>query len=793
MFLRSNWWPVSATRAAFAIALVGVELGAQVSPAHDRQLLAPNPGPAYTRPDSATIDGCASLYGSMVAVDTIELLVKGDSNCAAIDLELVGPARRRIAEFIGSPESAAVDIEIRAINRTAKALRLPLYLYPNGELFATLEGQAIPYPFQQRLVRFDDRYPQSPKYFSVEPYPAVYTPQPHVLRLMAVSPGLDATDSLVRGGASGDVVLKLVVSAAAESFRLPLVVRAYAAGRVLPAQPPDNLPSEALAGLAVAVSDSVPGEYYRDLIRIRFRAEADWAARQRVADQLQGALLGGLADRHGKVDYIFQVPGSPNRPGFFSVPSRLNHAALEVIEGKGVVLRRLDSLPPGFTAPMVVVDTTTEVRRRGVAVFFANGVDSTQVVETLVRVGVRNLWTDRRLRDHVVVGEDTTSAGIIRLSWKLTFLNSVSDAFALVRMPGPEVSDPDDLAPFGGRTPKDSGQSAADSSVIRLLEALRLPSVHGVRDLLFLPSEDLLFFLVVYGHPMEVLPGVVGVRHAGRSYFLGPSRNGVIDQADSLTADVTTLERIDARRLSSRRLLDTLEGATERNRIGDWLLEYYLLPLFLSDSGTTVLAAHLCLERILAQKSGCSPEQAAGVMLRAHDLEDLVRLTMSSSGTRINCCQVIPYIPAMRRMADDAIQNAHASRATLYALAALASGERDSAMARRIVSHPRARRDVGILAVLAPYYPWALQQLLELMPSDASVRGLVRGLYTDDAWRTNYPEVAGLLTHPKWGRNRRLLQALANGPMAAFPAVRAEAGRRLPLGELRFWGFLWVN
>ena len=313
-----------------------------------------------------------------------------------------------------------------------------------------------------------------------------------------------------------------------------------------------------------------------------------------------------------------------------------------------------------------------------------------------------------------------------------------------------------------------------------------MPSVHAVRDVVFLRSQRLLFFTVVYGQAMDVYPSIVGVRHGRRIGLLLRAAERPGQVADTTrTWPRFTLHRDDMV-LSDSAVLDTLDALEP----GRTLYGYVVLPLLVDDSLVPPAVLHRCVWRVYRNEVGCSGSRVALAATRIKDLVTLTQLSFLSGKWGGEGEAIQPAREGLRRFAPAILADRHPPRATLFALAqAVAPGPRDSAFVERLIAHPAVQRDAGVLALLADDRPRVLRQLLTFLPGGTEVHTVISSLFLPPRG-ADRDGVAALLADPLLGADRRILATIANAPLWAFPAASAEAGRRLTGGEFRRGAYL---
>ncbi len=733
---------------------------------------------------TVSVDGCATLYGRRVALDTVEIEVRVEPACGPLGLELATPARVSLPRLRAGDTGDYASIGLRAVNRSSEALRAPFYLYASDDLQGTIRGRPV---FAWRMRAFASLHTTSQHLWNRDrgDLPPVATPNNQRLSLLpAASPAASEVESVTPGRASGADTLTFWVAADVETWSQPLTVRALRAAPQIPHQPPATFPDRLVAPGQLIAADSVPGRFARDLIRVRFGPKVPYAVRQRFVDRTEGRVVGGVPNGAGGGDYILQVPDSPDGRGVFEAWRRLGQGVPYIVVRRGIVEPTPDSIAPSLQPPRgnVSVDLFETV---GVAVNFADDADSTERAATLARVGARVRAAGGDLgRTLIVVGDDSTPAGIEALARRLKYLPTVADVFAQTSSPSALLDSPS--IGWWSPPPVDSGRAARDPDIRRFIEALRLPSVHSVRDLLFLRSQGLLFFSVMYGEAMEVYPSVVGVRHGQRIGLLMRAA----ERPDQVTDTTRSWPRFSLRQddmvLADSLVLDTLD-ALEQARI---LYGYFVLPVLVEDPSVPRRVLRRCVWRIYRNEVGCAGSRVALAATRSKDLATLTQLSFLSGKWSGDGAAIPPARDGLRRLAPTILADPHPARATLFALAqAVAPGPQDSLLIERLLAHPAVQRDAGVLALLADDRPWVLRKLIALLPGGTDVHAAIASLFLPRRG-ADRDGVAAVLADPLLGRDPVILAAIANAPPFAFPAASAEAGRRLPDEAFRRGAYL---
>jgi len=611
--------------------------------------------------------------------------------------------------------------------------------------------------------------------------PKVFTNSQRLFVLPGASVLPSDVDSVPPGGVSGAVTLTFGVSADFENWTQSLTVRALRAAPLIPAKPPEIFPDSLIAPRRLIKADSVPGPFARDLIRVRFSGGVPLAVRQRFVDRTHGRLVGGVRNSAGEGDYVLQVPDSPDGRGVFEAWRNLGQGAPRIVARRGVVMLASSAAPPFPPLPQgpVALDPWA---RAGVHVNFAADADSLERAATLAQVGARVRASDGGLGGELVVGRDSTPAGIAILARRLTYLPAVTGVFAWTSSGGKL-----ETISFGSAPPVDSGQAASDPAVRRFVDALALPSVHAIRDILFLPSHGLLFFSVTYGEAMDVYPSVVVVRHGRRIGLLGSSPQiagprFTLRRDDMVLADPAVVDTLEA-----------LEGPPETRRFA--LYGYVILPWLVEDSLVPAHVLRRCVRRIYRNDVGCSGSRVALAAIRIKDLVTLTQLSFLSGRWFGDGDAIQPARAGLRQLAPVILADVRSPRATLFALAQSVSVARtDSVLVARLMAHPAVQRDASVLAVLAQDRPWVLRKLVALLPGGPETHAAIESLFL--RWGPDPPRdpdreaVVAVLADPVLGRDPAILAAIANAPPIAFPAASAEAGRRLPDAEFRRGAYL---
>ena len=443
---------------------------------------------------AVSVDGCATLYGRRVALDTVEIEIRPEPGCGPLVLEVVSPPRMPLPRLRAGDTGDYVSIGLRVTNRTPETLRAPLYLYANDDLQGTVRGRPVPAWRMRAFTTLRTTY-QNLWNRDRGDLPPTSTPNTQRLSLLpGASPAGNELDSVRPGGASGTDTLTFWVAADLETWSQPLTVRALRGTPLIPPQPPETFPDSLLAPRRLITADSVPAPFARDLIRVRFGPNVPYAVRQRFVDRTRGRVVGGVPDGAGGGDYILQVPDSPNGRGAFEAWRSLDQGVPQVVVRRGVVLATPDSAVR--SRPPRRGDVRADpLATAGVEVDFANDADSLERAVTMARVGAGvRAWGGDLGRALLVVGDDSTPAGIAALARRLRYLPAVAGVWARTSSDARL-----EMFSFGAVPTVDSGQAARDPDIRRFVAALRLPSVHGVRDILFLRSQRLLFFSVTYG------------------------------------------------------------------------------------------------------------------------------------------------------------------------------------------------------------------------------------------------------------------------------------------------------
>lgn len=727
-----------------------------------------------------SVNGCATVYGRRVALDTIAFEVRNEAGCGPLTLELMSPARVALARLRAGDMNESISIRVRAANPTDDLLRAPQYLYTRDHVVAKFGGRSLPADLTRTYVTLESSYRDvwAQERGDLSPPPSL---DGHMLR-QRMLPGASSAeiDSIAPGGKTGEAALVFNLNADVEDFQLPLLIRALRASPLLPAAPPATMPAGVPAAARVITSDSVPAPFYRDLIRVRFRPDVALPVRQRLIDRTGGRVVGGLAAGDGKLDYVVQGPDSPDGRWVFAAFRMLPAPGL-LVARRGVVL----AAPLADGREVHLPDSTPADPMYITGVFLRFSFDATEVEKrsVLAAVGGRVLayhgasaWAEV-----VVLDADSSAAGLARLARRFSVLSPVAraDAHSAYR---PVLSNTprDSLeTPWTSAPAPDSGQSAGDPAVRRFVADLTLPTVHSIRDFVYLPEVDLLFFSVAYGAPLEVYAGVMGVRHGRRLGLLLRPDERPWQAMDTLRNWPRFTLRPDDMVLADPAVLDS----TER-------LNLSLLPLLLQDSLVTRDVIRRCTVQLYHRAGRCQGPDIAAAATRIGDVAGLTQLSFAPNrfhgqGATIEAAQT-----GLRQLASTALSKPRLSRAILLALAGAAAAGHpfDSLLALRILNRREARQDAAIIALLAANRPWVQERLLQLLPARADMRRTIASIFSDE--RGTRPEIMRMLDDPVIGKDLSFLRAIAHLPLWSFPAARAEAARRLPEGDLRLGGSL---
>jgi hypothetical protein len=682
-------------------------------------------------------------------------------------------------------------LDLAIENRSATTFRVPLWLWVDHQPVVVQRGHVLgPYaggPYVQVAdAGSRRRADSSPADQADLPRPTMAGPYRRDLYLHRLEAPANAIDSLPPGAGSPTVPLDLQIFPAVHAFRVTVVLRALPASPLVPPAAPIGVPAGEPGHERWVRLHRAPGPFVRGLVAIRFQPTASSAVRQLLVDRIGGRVIGGRGDPSagaGERDYLVEVPDTMAGEQTLAAVELLRAWDRQHFLRVGIVpATSPDAVeqPPGrATAASGTAgrSDTIEAEPEGreppsMEIRLASDASAAEEQATLDLVGatvVGKGW----LGGMLVMLADTNDEAYARAGARLWALPVVRGVFVVPRSYGSAEI----CGGWCGPVPRDSGGAPNDPKVRAFVASLQLPDLHAIRDLVWLPAFDFLVFSATYGSPGDVYPGVLGLRHGGRV--------GLLHHSDTARAGAWYSYSPRDTILGSRALLDTLE------RGAPWFYDgSYLDMLIRSPHATSALLARLVPHCFGRTAGWCHVPEMVEAAVRIGDVDALTALSFLRLHQGASTEKSVVPRQGLRRLASMVLADRAASPATLFALALASNDDQpDSALAARLLVHPRVNADLATLTVLVDRRPWIADRVLLRLPARArpTLGPFLRQTFPDHDV-ADRERLFALLDDPVLGGDRAVLTVMANlrsGPMAAI----AEAARRLPDAVFRRWDY----
>lgn len=257
-------------------------------------------------PPNHTVRACAVMTG-VVRRDSVRLKVTVPNGCGRLQLVVGSPGRHPDTANVQFSESLR-ELPMTVVNRMARPVRADVAMRVDS--IHAWRG-SVEHPVRDALELWDFRDLQEPWCFAAS-------------RKLCDRWSTDWVPALAPGQSSAKIRMLFIPGALADSFRIDLQIAARLAAPDVPEPRTIATTTDVPTGRPLLESVHAPAPYAGGLLVVRFDSIPTRGALQRVADAIDGTLLGGqrVDDVPHERNYLFRVPDTATADGAVKLLAR---------------------------------------------------------------------------------------------------------------------------------------------------------------------------------------------------------------------------------------------------------------------------------------------------------------------------------------------------------------------------------------------------------------------------------------------------------------------------------------